>query len=333
MDLSSLVGTTSRNYTTPQLLRQLLDEAHRAVRSGNARVALLLVLQAQQALTRCHPASKSDSNSPRHVAPSDGVHIEGLAHSEVDDLARLFSEIRVEAERVLLASSSSSSSAQAAGTPNAPTQSTHTHGPHGPTSNLSTSSEHHACHMRGTPGHMAGSTGHTQPWTCQAPQMGSSSHQSMPVQQQQQQGFAWLGVPQIPSPLPSLHTLISSSQPVYDPRPHPHEPHAQWHTCMEHDMQAGPDDMMMHDMGGAAGSSTSLWTAGPAAAAAAAAGSGPHHLVAAAPAVLPLNPVSDRDQLAECAVRDGSSYVCHRCGGVVLLARRQQHEELWCHAM
>lgn len=32
----------------------------------------------------------------------------------------------------------------------------------------------------------------------------------------------------------------------------------------------------------------------------------------------------------QCALDDGSSYACPRCGGVVLLTRRQQHEAFWC---
>ncbi|GIL44873.1 hypothetical protein Vafri_2329 [Volvox africanus] len=37
-----------------------------------------------------------------------------------------------------------------------------------------------------------------------------------------------------------------------------------------------------------------------------------------------------REGFMECALQDGSSYVCSRCQGVVLLSRRQQHEQYWC---
>ncbi len=32
----------------------------------------------------------------------------------------------------------------------------------------------------------------------------------------------------------------------------------------------------------------------------------------------------------QCALDDGSSYACPRCGGVVLASRRQQHDAYWC---
>ena len=37
-----------------------------------------------------------------------------------------------------------------------------------------------------------------------------------------------------------------------------------------------------------------------------------------------------REGLSQCAMADGSSFVCGRCGGVVSKSRRQQHEMFWC---
>ncbi|PNH12409.1 hypothetical protein TSOC_000636 [Tetrabaena socialis] len=37
-----------------------------------------------------------------------------------------------------------------------------------------------------------------------------------------------------------------------------------------------------------------------------------------------------REGFLECALQDGSSFVCGRCGGVVLTARRAQHAQFWC---
>jgi len=40
--------------------------------------------------------------------------------------------------------------------------------------------------------------------------------------------------------------------------------------------------------------------------------------------------VTCRDDLTVCALRDGSSYVCPRCQGVVQISRRSQHIQYWC---
>ena len=39
---------------------------------------------------------------------------------------------------------------------------------------------------------------------------------------------------------------------------------------------------------------------------------------------------SGREGISQCALDDGSSYVCARCGGVVSQGRRQQHDRYWC---
>ncbi|GAX75174.1 hypothetical protein CEUSTIGMA_g2618.t1 [Chlamydomonas eustigma] len=40
--------------------------------------------------------------------------------------------------------------------------------------------------------------------------------------------------------------------------------------------------------------------------------------------------VTCRDDLTACALRDGSSYVCPQCQGVVQTSRRSQHMQFWC---
>ncbi|GLC39208.1 hypothetical protein PLESTM_000864000 [Pleodorina starrii] len=44
----------------------------------------------------------------------------------------------------------------------------------------------------------------------------------------------------------------------------------------------------------------------------------------------PILSETGREGFMECALQDGSSYVCGRCRGVVLIHRRQQHETFWC---
>ncbi|GLC50549.1 hypothetical protein PLESTB_000392100 [Pleodorina starrii] len=44
----------------------------------------------------------------------------------------------------------------------------------------------------------------------------------------------------------------------------------------------------------------------------------------------PILSETGREGFMECALQDGSSYVCGRCRGVVLIHRRQQHEAFWC---
>ncbi|EFJ49166.1 hypothetical protein VOLCADRAFT_120774 [Volvox carteri f. nagariensis] len=44
----------------------------------------------------------------------------------------------------------------------------------------------------------------------------------------------------------------------------------------------------------------------------------------------PILSETGREGFMECALQDGSSYVCARCRGVVLVHRRQQHEQYWC---
>ncbi|KAG2493531.1 hypothetical protein HYH03_008345 [Edaphochlamys debaryana] len=39
-----------------------------------------------------------------------------------------------------------------------------------------------------------------------------------------------------------------------------------------------------------------------------------------------------REGFVECAISDGTSYACPRCGDVVLASRRAQHEAFWCSA-
>jgi hypothetical protein len=44
----------------------------------------------------------------------------------------------------------------------------------------------------------------------------------------------------------------------------------------------------------------------------------------------PILQETGRESLTDCAVADGSSYVCMRCEGVVSAARREQHDQFWC---
>ncbi|GLI64938.1 hypothetical protein VaNZ11_008339 [Volvox africanus] len=44
----------------------------------------------------------------------------------------------------------------------------------------------------------------------------------------------------------------------------------------------------------------------------------------------PILSETGREGFMGCALQDGSSYVCSRCQGVVLLSRRLQHEQIWC---
>ncbi|KXZ50969.1 hypothetical protein GPECTOR_14g212 [Gonium pectorale] len=44
----------------------------------------------------------------------------------------------------------------------------------------------------------------------------------------------------------------------------------------------------------------------------------------------PILSETGREGFMQCALDDGSSFLCPRCGGVVLAARRQQHEAFWC---
>ncbi|GIL76195.1 hypothetical protein Vretimale_5808 [Volvox reticuliferus] len=44
----------------------------------------------------------------------------------------------------------------------------------------------------------------------------------------------------------------------------------------------------------------------------------------------PILSETGREGFMECALQDGSSYLCSRCQGVVLISRRQQHDQYWC---
>lgn len=44
----------------------------------------------------------------------------------------------------------------------------------------------------------------------------------------------------------------------------------------------------------------------------------------------PILTETGREGLTDCALADGSHYTCVRCGGVVLVRRREQHEQFWC---
>mmetsp|Transcript_19275 Transcript_19275/g.53754 ORF Transcript_19275/g.53754 Transcript_19275/m.53754 type:complete len:222 (-) Transcript_19275:258-923(-) len=49
--------------------------------------------------------------------------------------------------------------------------------------------------------------------------------------------------------------------------------------------------------------------------------------------VKPILAETGRQGITTCAVSDGSSYVCRRCGGVVPMLRQAQHEQFWCQQL
>ena len=51
---------------------------------------------------------------------------------------------------------------------------------------------------------------------------------------------------------------------------------------------------------------------------------------ASLPPGAPILMETGREDITSCALADGSSFVCERCGGVVPVARRLQHERFWC---
>uniref|UniRef100_A0A061RXN9 C2HC zinc finger plants domain-containing protein n=1 Tax=Tetraselmis sp. GSL018 TaxID=582737 RepID=A0A061RXN9_9CHLO len=48
------------------------------------------------------------------------------------------------------------------------------------------------------------------------------------------------------------------------------------------------------------------------------------------PQASPILAETGRAEIADMAMSDGSSYTCPRCGGIVPVVRRHQHEQWWC---
>lgn len=46
----------------------------------------------------------------------------------------------------------------------------------------------------------------------------------------------------------------------------------------------------------------------------------------------PILTETGREGFTDCALADGSHFLCSRCGGVVSVARRQQHVDFWCES-
>mmetsp|Transcript_11523 Transcript_11523/g.20845 ORF Transcript_11523/g.20845 Transcript_11523/m.20845 type:complete len:168 (-) Transcript_11523:260-763(-) len=48
--------------------------------------------------------------------------------------------------------------------------------------------------------------------------------------------------------------------------------------------------------------------------------------------LVPILAETGRQDITQCAINDGSSYLCARCGGLVARGRQQHHEEYWCQS-